>query len=47
MHCFFDFEKRNDKIFNVSNLEDLGEKLLLSIHDYVTIILKLKEIAVP
>ena len=42
MHCFFDFEKRKDKIFNVENLEDLGEKLLISIHDYLTIVLKLK-----
>ena len=43
MHCFFDFEKRKDRVFDVGNLEALGENLLASIHDYIVVVLKLKE----
>ena len=47
MHGFFDFEKRYDTVFNKLLLEDLGEKMLLSINDYVAITIKKKEIPVP
>ena len=47
MHCFFDFEKRCDTVFNKLLLEDLGEKMIVSINDYVSIYIKKKEIEVP
>lgn len=37
-HCFFDFEKRNDKAFTRDSLEELGRQLSLSLHDYVKIV---------
>lgn len=47
MHSYFDFDARKDKVFDKNELESLGQKLFYSIHDYLIISLKIKEIPVP
>ncbi len=46
MHGYFNFDSRKDISFTKDNLQDLGKDLMLAIHNYIKVTVKLDPIVI-